>query len=262
MAGISFLLLLLAASILLCLPGSDAAFASFIGVRQRPLLSSSNTALQATTNNNRPTSEQVIAAAEQFMANGGYFDPLDENLLADDFCFRGPVIGPLNKHDYIEVLEYFGIYKALPDINPNCFGYSIDPENPLRTWFFVRATGTYQNPIGGPVGSLIAPKGQNYRGSPEAWSLTFNKDLQVRLITAGYVADRFDETSTTDGAGLSFGILKSLGLSLPAGVGDARLRLIQGFASLLQGTNLLPKPVSEESKIPSWWKSSKSGADP
>lgn len=196
------------------------------------------------------------------MKRTGYFDPLDESLLADDFVFRGPVIGPLNKQDYKEVLEYFGMYKAFPDLDNNCFGFSIDPEDPWRVWFFMRATGTYQQPLGGPIGNILQPNNQKYRGSTEAWSLIFDEELKVRLINAGYVADRFDEKATTDGAGLSFGILSSLGLSLPSATGDPRLRLVQGFASLVQGTGLLPKAVSAPEEVPLWWKSDKRGADP
>ena len=40
--------------------------------------------------------------------------------------------------DYKEVLDYFSIYKAFPDMDPNCFGFTVDPENPLRVWYFVR----------------------------------------------------------------------------------------------------------------------------
>lgn len=205
--------------------------------------------------------DTVIKAAQKVMKNTGYFDPIDETLFADDFIFRGPVIGPLNKEDYKQVLDYFGIYKAFPDIDPNCFGWSVDPENPYRVWFFVRATGTYQNPLGGPLGSVLEPDNQQYRGSPEAWSLTFDEYLKARLITAGYVADRFDENATTDGAGLSFGILKTLGLSLPSGVGDVRLQFTQTIAGPLSGVGISPKAVSAAKDVPSWWTNPKRGAD-
>jgi hypothetical protein len=102
------------------------------------------------------------------MANTGYFDPIDETLFAQDFIFRGPVIGPLNLADYKDVLGYFSIYEAFPDISPNTFGYTVDPEDPYRVWYFVRSSGTYQNPLGGPLGSVLAPNQEVvYRGSLE-----------------------------------------------------------------------------------------------
>jgi len=61
-----------------------------------------------------PTEDQVIEAAKQVMQNTGYFNEYDPSLFADDFIFRGPVIGPLCKKDYEEVLQYFSIYKAFP----------------------------------------------------------------------------------------------------------------------------------------------------
>jgi hypothetical protein len=205
---------------------------------------------------------QVIEAAKRVMANAGYFNPIDSTLFADDFIFRGPVIGPLNKDDYEEVLEYFSIYKAFPDISPNCFGFTVDPENPLRVWYFVRATGTYQNPLGGPIGSIVKPNNEIYRGSPETWSLTFDENLKARLITAGYVSDRFDEDATTDGFGLSFGILKTIGISLFSGPGDLRLLFIQAINGPLVKVGVSPKAVSAPEDVPSWWKNQKRGADP
>ena len=209
-----------------------------------------------------PRGEDVIEAAKKVMNNQGYFDPLDESLFADDFIFRGPVIGPLNKPDYVEVLDYFKIYEAFPDINPNCFGFTVDPLDPYRVWFFLRATGTYQKPLGGPVGVLVKPDNQAYRGSLETWSLTFDEGLKCKLMTAGYVGDRFDENATTDGSGLSFGILKTLGLSVPSGAGNLVLRLIQATNGPLVKVGLTPKAVSAPEDIPSWWKNEKRGADP
>ena len=161
----------------------------------------------------------------------------------------------------LRVLISYQFCEHSSDINPNCFGYSIDPDNPLRVWYQLRATGTYTQPLGGPIGQLLKPDNTKYRGSTETWSLTFTKDLKARLITAGYVSDRFEEDATTDGIGLSFGILKTLGLSLPSGIGSA-LQLIQAVNPPLATLGVSPKAVSSEEDIPSWWKSQKRGADP
>jgi hypothetical protein len=211
---------------------------------------------------NAPPGSQVIEAAKKLMDNQGYFDPIDESLFAEEFIFRGPVIGPLNKADYMDVLDYFKIYMAFPDIDPNCFGYTVDPEDPYRVWFFLRAKGTYQNPLGGPLGSIIKPKNQVYRGSLETWSLVFDEDLKCRLMTAGYVSDRFDAQTTTNGVGLTFGILETLGLSIPNGPGNLVLRIVQAFNGPLVQLKLTPKAVSDPSEIPDWFKSDKRGADP
>ena len=235
------------------------------GVRVAPIFSffpSPGDVLFGNSKIQAPRGDDVITAAKRVMNNQGYFDPLDESLFADDFIFRGPVIGPLNKADYMEVLDYFKIYVAFPDIDPHCFGFTVDPLDPYRVWFFLRATGTYQKPLGGPVGVLVRPDNQLYRGSLETWSLTFDNDLKCKLMTAGYVSDRFDENATTDGSGLSFGILKTLGLSIPSGAGNLVLRLIQATNGPLVTLGLTPKAVSAPEDIPSWWNNGKRGADP
>eukprot|EP00961_Rhodomonas_salina_P219261 2964018-Rhodomonas_salina.2 len=220
--------------------------------------------MMAATPQSTPSTQELIAAAEEFMVRGsGYFSARNESLLAEDFVFRGPIIGPFNKADYMEVLDYFKVYRGFPDINPNCFGYSVDPEDPLRVWFFVRATGTNTMKLGGPLGDALAAisppsKATPYRGSPEAWSLTFNNKLQVRRLTAGYVADRFDEKATTGGRGLTYGITATLGLPLPAA--NAPQTQIAQFLSSLGGP-LFPKSSSEPSQVPAWWKDKRRGAE-
>lgn len=198
-------------------------------------------------------------------AGQGYFSPIQEDLLADDFVFRGPVIGPLNKRDYIDVLDYFSVYRAFPDIEANCFGFSVDPDDPHRVWFLVRASGTYRAPLGGALGELAAratpPDGRRYGGSTETWSLTFNNQKQVRYISAGYVSDRFEPEATTRGKGLTFGVLASIGISLPSGVNSPGLQLTQSVAQAVQGTGLFPKAFSDADQIPAWWKSDKFGAE-
>lgn len=236
------------------------------------IVQNSPTAINTNDNlSSSPSEAQVIEAAKCFMQNTGYFNPMDESLFADDFIFRGPVIGPLNKNDYKDVLNYFSIYKAFPDISPNCFAFGVDPEDPLRVWYQLRATGTYTKPLGGPVGLVIKPDGQNYRGSTETWSLTFDESLKARLLTAGYVSDRFEDRfeessdnvkpTTTGGIGLSFGILKTLGLSIPSGVGNPILELIQATNGPLVTLGISPKAMSKEEDVPKWWKSEKRGAE-
>ena len=105
------------------------------------------------------------------------FHPLDdESYLADDFIVRGPVIGPLIKQDDIKVLDYFGMYKAFPNLDNNCFGWSIDPDDPWRVcvcvcgWvgFPLRATGTYQQPLGvDHWAKLLHPEDKDTGGRPE-----------------------------------------------------------------------------------------------
>jgi len=243
---------------------------------------------------------KLCNAAERFMkSQGGYFSILAPNddmndsssnneynnnddgydarnsILADDFVFRGPVIGPLNKWDYVDVLDYFKIYEAFPDINPNCFGFTVDAVDPMKVRFFVKATGTYQYPLGGFMGkvgtAVQKPDGREYVGSTEAWSITFNDldRMQVRCITAGYVVDRFEEQGTlctTNGKGLTFGILNTIGINfLPTQPGSIALKLVQWvtlkFDKKGDADALFPKAYSAPSEVPQWWRDERRGAD-
>jgi len=206
--------------------------------------------------------------------NNGYDAYDTSSILAEDFVFRGPVIGPLTKWDYIEALDYFRIYETFPDINPNCYGFTVDIVEPLKVRFFVKATGTYQNPLGGFLGTaaskLTPPDGRQYMGSTEAWSVTFNDldSMQVKSISAGYVVDRFEEEGllcTTDGKGLVYGILNTIGLDfLPTNPGSKPLELAQWltgqFAKGGPGA-LFPKASSDPKTIPQWWSDKRLGAE-
>jgi len=206
--------------------------------------------------------------------NNGYYASDDtSSILAEDFVFRGPVIGPLTKWDYIEALNYFRIYEAFPDINPNCYGFTVDIVEPLKVRFFVKATGTYQKPLGGFLGStaskLNPPDGRQYMGSTEAWSITFNDldRMQVKSISAGYVVDRFEEDGvlcTTDGKGLVYGILNTIGVDyLPTSPGSKSLELTQWLTGQFAKGGpdaLFPKVSSDPRTIPQWWSDKRLGA--
>eukprot|EP00401_Gymnodinium_catenatum_P057624 CAMPEP_0117554556 /NCGR_PEP_ID=MMETSP0784-20121206/50816_1 /TAXON_ID=39447 /ORGANISM="" /LENGTH=55 /DNA_ID=CAMNT_0005351727 /DNA_START=259 /DNA_END=423 /DNA_ORIENTATION=+ len=40
-------------------------------------------------------------------------------------------------------MDIIKIYEGLPDISPNAFGYTLDPQDPNRVWFLVRNSGTF-----------------------------------------------------------------------------------------------------------------------
>ena len=153
------------------------------------------------TNTNNP----LIKLANDYIYNkSGFFSDYDESVFADDFVFRGPYIGPLNKKDYLSTMDTFKIYKALPDINPNAWGFSIDPKNPNRVWYFVRNTGTFNGePIGLGNGLDFKPNNAVLDGCPETHSILFDEDRKVKLLTVGYVADRFEGNTRGDGVSIT-----------------------------------------------------------
>lgn len=195
-------------------------------------------------------SAQLIDKAKDFIYNASaFYGPANPDYYSEEFVFRGPFIGPLNKKDYLFTLDVsFQIYKAFPDISPNCWGFSIDPEDPNRVWFMVRNTGTFQNDITLIRGlPSVKATGKKIRGPPETFSITFDDDIKVKALTVGYVADRFE--GNTGGLGAAFGIFKAIGVPLPAG--DSLLYNFLGRATV--GLDGYPKSLSAEEDIPSWW---------
>lgn len=97
-----------------------------------------------TANAASPNSKALIERAKDIIKNkSGFYSNFDADVFSEEFVFRGPYIGPLNKKDYLDTMDAFSIYKALPDIDPNAWGFSIDPKDPNRVWFMVRNTGTF-----------------------------------------------------------------------------------------------------------------------
>lgn len=173
--------------------------------------------------------------------------------------FRGPVIGPLNKADYLQTLGTFRIYEAFPDISPNAFGFTVDPDDPLRVWFLVRNSGTNTGPLGLGLGIKWPASGKTARGATETFSLTFDEArAKVRKLTVGYVADRFE--GNTGGSGAALGLMKVAGL-VPMGFSAANP--LFGLAQWL-GNDVVDYPartVSKAEEVPPWWTSEERGAD-
>lgn len=175
----------------------------------------------------------------------GFYSKCDPDVLSEDFVFRGPYVGPLNKKDYIGTMEAFSIYESLPDIKANSWGYSIDPENPNRVWFMCRNTGTFTGEPMLPDLLNVQPNGNKLEGCPETFSVTYDEDQKVKHLTVGYVADRFD--GNTNGLGAAFGIFTVMNIPAP-GPGLA-LRIIQYISSELM--DIYPRSYSTD--IPEWF---------
>ena len=107
-------------------------------------------------------------------------------------------------------MDTFGIYKAIPDINHNAFGFTIDPLNENKVWFMVRNTGTFTGEPGLGLGvTHFPPNGAELKGCPETFSMEFDKDKKIKYLTVGYVADRFE--GNTKGKGAAVGIFNAIG---------------------------------------------------
>ena len=64
----------------------------------------------------------------------------DDSVLAEDFQFVAPIVGPLTKAEFMGAFGSFKVKEAFPDLKDNSW-FQVDPLEPNRVWFFSRATG-------------------------------------------------------------------------------------------------------------------------
>lgn len=149
--------------------------------------------------------EELLALAKEFLAtNNGCDKP---ELLADDFTFAGPVVGPIGKEPFIKAFSGFQITEAFPDMKANAYNFHVDPFELNRVWFCTRAVGTHTGTLMG----TIQPTNKKVYSPPQMSSVTFNEKGQATHLTAGYVLDR--AVGNTEGLGGVFGILHAIGKS-------------------------------------------------
>eukprot|EP00640_Fibrocapsa_japonica_P002548 CAMPEP_0113944166 /NCGR_PEP_ID=MMETSP1339-20121228/30680_1 /TAXON_ID=94617 /ORGANISM="Fibrocapsa japonica" /LENGTH=254 /DNA_ID=CAMNT_0000949253 /DNA_START=16 /DNA_END=780 /DNA_ORIENTATION=- /assembly_acc=CAM_ASM_000762 len=210
---------------------------------------------QSTVSSSSTTSIALTEIAKDFIySKTGFYSSYDADAFSDEFIFRGPFIGPLNKKDYFQTMDAFEIYKAIPDINPNAWGFSIDPNDPNRVWLMVRNTGTFTGQPILPNAMNLKPNGAKLQGCPETFSIIFDEEQKVKYLSVGYVADRFE--GNTGGKGAAVGIFNAVGLPFP------KVGPVQRFAQWF-GTEVFKfGPLSYSVKdVPKWWKDKTVGSE-
>jgi len=180
---------------------------------------------------------------------------IDENYYAEDYVLRGPVIGPINREDLAKSQKGLGIVAAFPDIKINTFGYTIDPENPYRCFYFQRWTGTNSEDLDN-YGTIMPATGIEMETPVSVFSVVYNPEGKIVYEQVGAVVDRFE--GNTQGKAAVFGMLHTAGLKLNANPGDKLFSLIQRLG---HAAGNLGRSWSEEDKIPDWWVSKSRGAD-
>lgn len=145
--------------------------------------------------------------ADEFGTRAGA-DP--DALLAEDFQFVAPIVGPLGKREFLNAFGSFKVKDAFPDLADNSW-FQVDPLEPNRVWFFSRATGTHTGPLN--FGAPIAPTGRRVQSPPQAQSMLFNEAGRVYTLTVGYCMDK--RVGNTEGLGGVFALLKGIGKPLP-----------------------------------------------
>jgi len=133
-------------------------------------------------------------------------------LLAEDFQFLFPVVGPLTKEQFLDAFGKFKVRDAFPTSSANYWNFRVDPLEPNRIWFVSR--GKYEH-LGtlqfGPQG--MPPTGKKISLPPQVFSMSFDEGGKCYKLTGGYSVDR--AVGDTMGLGGMFGIVTALGGKLP-----------------------------------------------
>ncbi len=152
----------------------------------------------------------MVGLAKGLLASD--FGAADPGLLAKDFKFVGPLVGPLPRDTFVKAFSSFNLKRAFPDINNEAYDFRVDPYDPARVWFTVKSQGTFTGAFGEGRNSL-PPNGGKYRSGPEGISVTFNGQGQCVKLTVGVLMD--PEEGDTGGLGGVFGVLFAVGTPLP-----------------------------------------------
>ena len=188
------------------------------------------------------------AISKEWVLNEGFYSPAKEELMSDDFVFCGPVVGPLNKIDYLGTLGVFRVYDAFPDLGVAVAPFTQDPSEPNRYWSVIRVTGTHTGPLN--MGSAAVPAtGKSMVVGPQAVSVTFNDDDKVVRYTGGYIADVRD--GQTGDAGAMFAVMRAVGAPTPTPTGKT-VKILNWIGAKLKD---YPKGRSHTEDLPAAWAS-------
>lgn len=136
-----------------------------------------------------PVADALIGKSKAVIASDlGIQNP---SLLAEDFLWIGPNLEkPLGKVDYLAAGRFFSLRTAFPDLDYRPHDFRIDRNDPLTVRCTVRPVGVMRGPLR-LRNELLQPNGKQWRGPPEAISLTFDSDSgKVAKMCSGFAMDR------------------------------------------------------------------------
>lgn len=162
--------------------------------------------------------DDLIALAKYFLATESPDATVIGNgtMLAEHFMFIGPVIGPLDKKEFLVNVNGIDFYDVFPDATAQFHHFRIDPFEPNRVWYTCRGTGsnTGRAKSGSDTDLLCGePTGKRFVNAPQACSVRFTEEGLVEQFTVGYVMDRC--IGNTGGLGGFFGPLYAIGKNFP-----------------------------------------------
>lgn len=180
---------------------------------------------------------------------------MSEDWYADDYVLRGPVIGPISRKDLRDNQQGLGFVAAFPDIKIDTFGYTVDPENPYRCFYFQRWRATHTEDMN-VAGTVYPASGKEMETPVATFCAVWNPEGKLVYEQVGAVVDRLE--GNTQGKAAVFGLLHTGGLtSISASPGDKVFNFIQKIGHFMNNG----RSWSKEEDIPKWWISPSRGAE-
>jgi hypothetical protein len=156
--------------------------------------------------------DELIAIAKKFLVGSSGLGG-DPNMLADNFQFEGPVVGPLSKDAFVKAIGQVDFKTAFPNWKAEFYGFHVDPleEQANRVWYTARGRGVQEGPL---LPFAAIGSGKEVVNPPQVCSLTIDHETGlITRYTIGYVVDR--NVGNTGGLGGLYGILYALDRPLP-----------------------------------------------
>jgi len=210
--------------------------------------------------NGSTPSFDVVEKTKQYTSEPGYrsFSLKDiptEYYSLDQYIFRGPIVGPINREDLVNANNSFNLNTAFPDLDREVFGFCVDPENPYRCLYFERWKATNTGALN-LAGFKVEPTGKKSISPVMPFSVVWTPDGKIIYEHLTTAMDRFE--GNTMGKVAVFGLMETAGMPVANGVGDQILSLQQKLGLLI---NLPQQAYSKAEDVPSWWKSKAVGAE-
>jgi hypothetical protein len=186
-----------------------------------------------------------------------------EMMLATDYVFTSPTIGPLSKPDFVRLMQYYrtkglDLASAVPDLEVSYDGWHQDPHEPWRVWVVARYSGSHTGTAFVPDSGLrLTPPNHGERparftSGPEMQSFLWTPDKVILWQTMGYVGDEY--TGSNQGHGGLDGLLVSLGLPRMYLDSISPMRKMKSWFSQFQGdSGEDARATSPYSRLPQWW---------
>jgi hypothetical protein len=183
-------------------------------------------------------------------------------LMAPDYVFTSPTIGPISKKDFIKLMKFYidnglDVASAVPDLTVDYQGWHLDPHDPWRIWAIARYSGTHTGRATAPQSVLkLDPPDHGeqpvrFTTGPELQSFLWTADKKILWQTMGFVGDEY--TGSNQGHGGWDGLLVSMGLPRLYLEGMQPMRNVDKWFSQFRIDNKQPRTLSPYSNLPQWW---------